>query len=212
MAILNLNQTPHIVAMALRGNTGRYDSPLTGNFQTVDRGGLHWRIQYTFTELFGDDRADLMGTVAALRSQANRLRVPVFDNPARGTYGGTPVVVGASQTGSSINLDGASATVTNWIRKGDYFSIDVNGEHELKMATSDANSDGAGAITIEFEPRLRSSPLDNAEVYVEDGVLEKPQGVFMLSEPETLWSSRPGSNGRTAISLTLTEDVFVTQS
>lgn len=209
MSVFDLTATPNIVVMAMRGNTGVFESPLSGTVQTIDRGGLHWVITYTYTELRGDPRAEMMGMVAALRGQANRLRVPVYDNPKRGTYGGTPLVNGGSQTGSSIILDGAG-TVTDWIKRGDYFSIDVNGEHELKIATADASSSG-GAITINFEPRLRFSPLNNAAVYVEDGVLAKPQGVFYFSNPENNWSSRPGVSKRSVFSLQLTEDVFATQ-
>jgi hypothetical protein len=211
MSTIDLDITPKWVVMELRGNTGVFESPLTGNFQTVDRGGLYWYLAYTFNEMRGDDRAELMGIMAALRSQANRLRVQVYDNPRRGSYGGTPLVAGASQTGSSINIDGCSATVTNWIRRGDYFSIDVNGEHELKMATADADTNGSGAITIAFEPRLRASPLDNAAVYVEDLTLPKPQGVFMNAESASQWSSRPGTNGRSTMTLTMQEDVYITQ-
>jgi hypothetical protein len=210
MSIFDLTVTPNIVGMMLRGNTGSFESPLTGTKQTIDRGGLHWVITYTWTALRGDDRGEMLGLVAALRAQANRVRVKVYDNPKRGAYGGTPLVAAAAQTGSSINLDGCSVGVTNWIRKGDYFSIDVNGEHELKMATADASSNGAGLITIAFEPRLRFSPLNNAAVYVQDGTLPRPQGVFMLSKPENLWSSQPSLNGRTAMSLEFSEDVFAT--
>lgn len=211
MSIFDLAPTPNVVVMNLRGNTAVYPSPLTSSMQTLARGGFHWMATYTWTNIRGDDRADLLGTIAGLRGQENRLRVPVYDNPKRGAYGGTPLVAGASQTGSSIDLDGCSLSVTNWIRKGDYFSIDVNGEHELKMATADASSDGAGLITVAFEPRLRFSPLDNAVVYVEDGVLSKPQGVFVLTNAEQNWSSSPGVVKRTAVSLQMTEDMLATQ-
>ncbi len=207
MSTVNLIVTPQIVVMMLRGNTGVYESPLIGSMQTVDRGGLHWILTYTWTELRGDDRAEMMGLVAELRGQANRARVKVFDNPKRGAYGGTPLVNGASQTGSVLIVDGAG-TVTDWIKRGDYFSVDVNGEHELKMATADASSSG-GAVTLNFEPRLRFSPLNNAAIFVEDGTLPKPNGVFLLTNPETNWSSRPAlADGRTAMSLQFTEDVF----
>lgn len=211
MSILDLSAVPNLVAMQLSGNTGLFQSPLNGSIQTLDRGGLKWEAQYTFSKLRGDERGVLLGTLAGLRSQANRLRVPVYDNPKRGTYGGTPLVAGGSQTGNTINLDGGLGSVSNWIRKGDYFSIDVNGEHELKMATTDANSSG-GSITIGFEPRLRTSPLNNAVVYVEDGVLPKPQGIFILTDPNALWSSRPGNPTHiSVVSLAMTEDVFATQ-
>lgn len=211
MSVFDLTPVPTSVVMAIRGNTGLYESPMTAAAQTVDRGGEHWLAAYTYTNARGDARGELMGTIAALRSQSNRLRVPVYDNPKRGAYGGTPVVDGASQTGFTLNIKSASISVTNWIRKGDYFSVNVNGEHELKMATADASSGGTGLVTLTFEPRLRFSPLDNAAVWVEDGVLSKPQGVFMLTNPENNWSSMPGILKRTATSLQMTEDVFATQ-
>lgn len=208
MSNFDIDIVPNIVVMNLRGNTGIFESPLTGTRQTVDRGGLHWQIAYTFTELRGDDRGVMFGLLAALRAQANQLRVPVYDNAKRGAYGGTPLVDGASQTGSSILLKSAGS-VTDWIKAGDYISIDVNGEHELKLCTADATS-AAGAITVNFEPRLRFSPLDNAAVYVEDGTLPKPRGLFKLTDPEINWSSRPGTQLRTTVSLQMTEDVFGT--
>lgn len=214
MSNFDLDAVPNMVAMTLQGNTALFQSPLIASAQTLDRGGLKWIAIYTYTELTGDDRAELMGLLASLRAQANRLRVPVYDNAKRGAYGGTPLVDGAAQTGSSIDLKGATFNVTDWIKAGDYFSIDVNGEHELKMATADASSDGAGLITVAFEPRLRTSPLDNAVVYVEDGTLPKPRGVFVMTGPEAGWSSRPATpqlNGRSVFSLSMTEDVFATQ-
>ncbi len=211
MATYDLTVAPQIVAVTLRGNTAVYESPLTGNMQTLDRGGLHWVFQYTWTAIFGDDAADMRALVAALRSQANRVRVKVYDNPKRGAYGGTPLVAGASQTGSSLTIDGASNSITDWIKAGDYFSVDVNGEHELKMATADANSDGTGNVTLNFEPALRDSPLDNAAIWVEDGTLPKPGGVFILSDPDATWSSRPTATNRTSVSLQFTEDVYATQ-
>ena len=92
------------------------------------------------------------------------------------------------------------------------FSIDVNGEHELKMATIDANSDGAGLVVLTFTPRIRAAPLDNAAIFVEDGVLTKPQGIFVLQNADTGWSSRPGFPSKiSSMSLAMTEDVFATQ-
>lgn len=214
MSIFDLTPVPQIVMMKPVGNTGLFESPLIGSFQTIDRGGYHWECTYTFTELYGDDRAELMGYLVATRSQANRLRVPIHDNPMRGAYGGTPVVDGGSQTGSSIDLKNCSNNITNWIKRGDYLSIDVNGEHELKMATAPASTNGSGLVTVPFEPRLRFSPLNNAAVYVEDGVLSKPRGVFILKKPDNSWTSRPSkeNRGRTAMSLQMIEDVFATMT
>lgn len=211
MTIFDLNQTPTDVTMEVVGNTGLFKSPLIASAQTLAR-STKWNANYRFSNLRDDDRADLMGTIAALRGQDNRLRVPVFDNPKRGAYGGTPLVDGASQTGFSLNIKGATFNIANWIRRGDYFSIDVNGEHELKMATIDASSDGAGLVVLTFTPRIRAAPLNDAAIFVEDGLLTKPQGIFVLQSADTGWSSRPGFPSKiSSMSLALTEDVFATQ-
>lgn len=208
-------KAPTSVIMTMAANTALFPSPLIASATTLNRGAAKWRVVYAYSNLINIDRAALMALLVKLKGQANRVRVPVYDNPKQGAYGGTPLVAGASQTGTSINLDGCSATVTGWIKAGDYFSIDVNGEHELKMATADASSDGGGAITIDFLPALRASPLDNAAVYVEDGVLSKPQGVFMLSSPAPSWQSTPANNeyvgGTSTFSLDMVEAVFATQ-
>jgi len=211
MSNFNLEETPTAVSMTLVGQTGLFASPLIASAQTIAR-DTKWSANYVFSNMRGDERGNLLGTIASLRGQDNRLRVSVFDNPKRGAYGGTPLVDGASQTGFSLNVKAASINVTNWIRKGDYFSVLVGTEHELKMATTDANSDGTGLVVIDFVPKLRFSPADDAAIFVEDGVLSKPQGIFLLENAESTWQSRPGFPSKiSAVSLAMTEDVFATQ-
>ncbi len=214
MTTFNLTQVPSTITMELRSNTAIFQSPLLGSVQTLDRGGMKWIAQYNYNNISAAKRGELMGLVASLRGQANRLRISVYDNPIRGVYGATPLVDGAAQTGSTLDIKGCPANTTNWIRAGDYFSVVVNGEHELKMCTADASSDGSGLITgLAFEPRLRASPADSAIIQVEDGVLDKPEGVFYLSGTNVGWTSRPfqTTSELSSMTLLLTEDVFSTQ-
>jgi len=212
MSIIDLTEVPTQVSMSLSGSTGLFVSGLTGSVQSIDRGGFRWEAIYTFTNVHHSKRATLMAVIAALRSQANRIRIPVHDNPKQGGYGGTPLVAGGSQTGSSIDLDGVT-NKTDWIKAGDYFGITVNGELELKMCTADTDS-AAGLITIPFEPRLRASPLNNAVVIVDDGVLGSPTGIFLARDPTIGWSSRPFQSGSALSSVTfsLIEDLFASQA
>ncbi len=155
MSIYNLTPVPKTLSMRLLGNTGLAPSPLIASAQTLDRGGLKWQATYNYGNMSGNNRAILLGLIARLRGQAHRVRLPVYDNPRRGVYGGTPLVDAASQTGSTLSFDGAD-NVTDWIKAGDYFSVVVNGEHELKMCTVDLTTSGGGG-TLDFEPRLRAS-------------------------------------------------------
>ncbi len=214
MSNFDLTQIPSTLSMQLVANTALYPSPLVASAQTLDRGGLKWQAVYNYTNISAAKRATLMGLLARLRGQAHRLRVPIYDNPIRGLYGGTPLVDGASQTGSTVAIDGCSNNITNWIRAGDYFSMIVNGEHELKMCTVDASSNGSGQIaTLDFEPRLRASPANDAVIFVEDGTLQKPEGIFVMGGSTVGWSSRPfqTTSELSQIVLNLMEDVFATQ-
>lgn len=213
MTIFDVIVVPNAVSVVPQANTAIFASPLIASAQTLDRGGQKWKMTLTFSNLQTDDRGELLGIITGLRGMANRLRVLVFDNPKRGLYGGTPQVDGASQTGSSIDVKGCSNNITNWIRRGDYFSILVGTEHELKMCTADASSNGSGLITgLAFEPRLRASPANSAAIFVEDGVLSVPRGIFVLSSSGQGWTSKPGKASLLSdISLGLVEDVFITQ-
>ncbi len=210
MTIYSLAAVPSTVSIQLISNTGLFASPLIASAQTLDRGGLKWGLTYNYTNISGAKRGALMGLLARLRGQAHRLSVPVYDNPKRGAYGGTPLVLGGSQTGSQLLFDGAS-NVSNWIRAGDYFSVVVNGEHELKMCTVDLNTSGGGG-TLDFEPRLRASPLNNAAIRVGDGG-PIPEGIFVMQNSNVGWSSRPfqSTSELSQIVLQMIEDVFATQ-
>jgi len=210
VSVYDLTIVPNSLQMSLETQSALFPSPLIASAQTLDRGGQKWRAVLSYINMTTADRATLMALIARLRGQAHRVRIPAHDNPARGFYGGTPLVNGASQTGSTLNVDGVG-TQANWIRAGDYFSVDVNGEHELKMATTDADASG-GSITLNFEPRLRESPLNNAAIYVQDGSLPTPTGVFVLEGDTHGWSSKPWIDKPISdFQMRLIEDVFATQ-
>jgi len=103
---------------------------------------------------------------------------------ARGSLGGTPLVNGAGQTGNTLAIDGASLSVTNWIRKGDYFQLGTGTSARLYMITEDANSNGSGEVTLTFQPALRSSPADNQAVTITGA-----KGLMRLASNTAEWSS-----------------------
>ena len=83
-----------------------------------------------------------------------------------GSTGGSPIVKGASQTGTTITIDGATASQTPWIRGGDV--VKFAGLNLMYDITADANSDGSGNVTLPISPAIFSgnSPADNAAVTV----------------------------------------------
>ena len=85
-----------------------------------------------------------------------------------GALGSTPLVVGAGQTGSSISADGASASITNYFRKGDVIQFasvqDLNPQNYQSTArnkdfvvTANVNSTAGGLLTIPIAPSIVAS-------------------------------------------------------
>jgi hypothetical protein len=98
----------------------------------------------------------------------------------RGASGGTPLVNGASQTGTTLVTDGwPNSTLV--LKAGDYFVVNS----ELKIVTSDATSNGSGQLTISFSPDIRTSPSDNAPLTVSNWTIP----MILASDTETMWET-----------------------
>lgn len=191
---------PNESTMEIRSNTNRYQSELSGAIKTKKRSGDYLALSMSFRNLEGANRAELIGFIMKLQGTRHRFSVRDHSEYQRGAFGGTPLVAGANQVGTSITVDGASNTITNWIRSGDRFQVG----NELKICTADANSNGSGQVTINFAPRLRTSPADNSAIVTANGV-----GIFMLAEDLVSWVNRPGLNGPISdINITAIEDVL----
>lgn len=85
-----------------------------------------------------------------------------------GNYGGTPVVNGAAQTGSSLVTNGWSTSITGLLNLGDVFTIagvfainpknrQSTGSLQNFVVTSTANSDGSGNSTVGIYPAITTS-------------------------------------------------------
>ena len=188
--------TPNTSSIEYRSNTARFISPISGAIQTLDRGGERWIISLQYRNLKDADRAVMLAFLAKLNGQQHRFTLHNHAENNRGAFGGTPLVAGASQTGISLNIDGCSFSVTNWIRAGDFFSVDG----KLKICTADANSNGSGLLTVSFAPRILTAPADNAPLTTSNGT-----GVFLLSDNGAKWSNRPF--GFSDLSIVALEDI-----
>ncbi len=173
---------PLTVDWSLVPNTITFESPLSGSVQTVEFPGARWRVSFSMDNLQEADSALLQAMLVRLRGRAGRLALHNFARPTpRGTIAGTPLVMGAAQTGGTLIIDGC--TVGSTLKAGDF--IGVNGE--LKMVVADATANGSGQMTLTIEPPLRSSPADNAAI-----TTTQPTATFMLAQDETKWTARPG--------------------
>lgn len=157
----------------LETNTQRFESPLTKTVQRVLLGGSRWTATYSLPAMTRAQSANWRAFFLLLEGSVNTFNGFDPDNKTpRGNATGIPLVNGGSQTGSSLVTDGWTHGVTV-LKAGDYFS--VNGE--LKVATSDAVSDGSGNATVAFKPALRASPPDNSVITV-----NRPSCTMVLSD------------------------------
>lgn len=123
-----------------------------------------------------------------------------------GTYGGTPLVNGASQSGNSLITDGWTVTTTT-LNVGDIYTIagvyGVNPQSRQStgalmqfVVTDVTTTDGSGNSTIAFNPAIVASgafqnvtnvPADNAAITVFGAsTTVTPQGMAMHQDAFTL--------------------------
>jgi len=164
-------------------------SPLTGAIQKAARGGQRWHFQLALNNLQGNDRALLQSFLAKLDGPVNDFTVHDHSYTRQGNVGGTPLVNGASQTGSSLIIDGCTGSITDWLMEGDQFSFTNGTFNELKIMTADADTDSGGNTTLNFKPPIRISPANNATIVTTD-----PLGEFYLADNENGWNNKPGGS------------------
>lgn len=173
---------PGSLDWSLAANTQSFQSPLSGSVQTVEMPGARWKASFMLENLTEADSALLQATLVQLRGRSGRIALHNFARAQpRGTLTGTPLVMGASQTGNALIIDDCAVGAT--LKAGDFIGVNS----ELKMVVADATANGSGQMTLTIEPPLRSSPADNAPI-----TLIKPTAIFMFAGDETKWTTRPG--------------------
>lgn len=113
--------------------------------------------------------------------------LPTGMTSPRGVWSFSPVVSGASQTGTSINVYIGSATVVVGYAKAlDY--VQFTGSRKVYQITADASSNGSGVVTLQLNSPLVGSPGDLASVVFGDSVdfnfaiMKKPHTSYLPGE------------------------------
>jgi hypothetical protein len=160
----------------------------------------------TWTNIYGDDRADLLAFFLRLNGKEHRVRLRFYGQQQRGSLGGAPVVDGAGQTGNTLNITGATASQTGWIKAGDVFKYD--GYPGIYVATADADSDGLGDVAIPCVPEIRTSPADAVDVKIDATI-----SALWILEDKLSWGSsamsrlKSGDARTESLTLNFIEDI-----
>ena len=184
MATFSMPATPGFRSsqFGLISNTRVHRSPFDQSVQTLEMTGARWKASYDLPSMNRASASAWHAFLLQCRGMSGRFFA--FDPDAktpRGTALGTPLVNGASQTGTILNTDGWTPLESGLLLAGDYFG--VNGE--LKMVVSAVNSDSNGEAAITFEPSLRSSPPNNDAL-----TTSNPTCTMMLaSDEQAVWDA-----------------------
>lgn len=192
---------PSSSTWGLVSNTATFESPLTGAIQSIDRGGERWRVTLAYQNLSPDDKATMKAFLSRLNGQQHRVVMGDQSLVQRGeftSYFDILLVNGAGQTGNTVNLSGATASVTNYFRPGDMFAVD----NQLKMVTDAVTTGPTGDLTVEFVPRLRQEASNGFSV-----TTDNPRGVFILATDTVSWQNLPGNFAN--LSIELIEDINI---
>ena len=148
-------------------------SPFTLHQQVVSHAGARWEADISLPPMARADAAVWVGFLSSLRGVfGSFIMGPPDAASPLGSAGGSPLIEGAGQTGDTINLDGATASQTGWLKAGDYVQI---GDY-LKVVLADADSDGSGNVQIEVWPEVRNAVADNTAL-----ITASPTGLWRLA-------------------------------
>jgi len=189
---LDLPASPGIESsrFGLEFNNTVFTSPVNKVSQVLRRPGNLWSGLYKLPPMVGAQARTWKAWLTSLGGTAGTFKG--FDPDARTPQGsaqnGQGLVNGAGQTGNSLATDGWPASITGLLLPGDYVQLG----NQLKLITEQVDSDALGNATLNFEPALHKSPVDNGAV-----IVVNPVGVFRLVEDAAAaWEAdRVGAHG-----------------
>lgn len=154
-------------------------SPFTGHRQVQAHAGQWWEADVTLPPMRRATAEAWLAWLVSLNGAEGTFLMGDTANAApRGTARstpGTPLVMGGGQGGGSLIFDGAPASAPGYLLAGDWIQVGSGAGSRLHKVLADADTNGAGQVTVDIWPRLRAAPADNSPV-----VLVDTRGVFSL--------------------------------
>lgn len=146
-------------------NVSKAVSPFTGSEQGVALPGDKWVLTFNYKDLGPSYGRQFKAIKAMLRGGAEVAHIHDLSYiPRRLVEPGAPLINGANQAGTLLNVDGVTPNTTVY-EFGDQISyLCSDGCFRMHMVTGPAVSDGLGQVKIPIMPPLRNPPVDNAAV------------------------------------------------
>lgn len=183
-----LDLRPARQSFFIRTNTTRFESPLTGHVQVLERAGARWVAQLSIVRGDADSRR-MDALLAALKGPVGTVLMPDFRRlSARGSLAGAPQL--ASGTGNTLTINGFTPDAPGVLLQGDLIQTSTGRVH---MVVQDVDADNLGDAFVPVEPVLRdpvtAGPLvtDNCRValrLIDDEQAANPTDNRLLSSFE----------------------------
>jgi hypothetical protein len=159
-------------------------SPFTYKQQIYNHTGQRWEAECQIPPLKRDDAEEWIAWLLSMKGQGGTFLLgDPLGATARGTLGGTPVVNGAAQIGGSLDIDGCTVSVTNWLKAGDYIQLGSASTATLHKILQNVNTNASGQATLDIWPSMRTAPTDGATVITSNAV-----GRFRLNSGQQDWT------------------------
>lgn len=175
------------IVLTARNSIAVATSPFTLSQQVMKHQGARWEANVTLPPMKRSSAEEWIAFLISLNGQYGTFLLgDPIGATARGvasTNAGTPLVNGGSQTGQTLNIDGAPNSITGYLKAGDYIQLGTNSSSRLHKVLADANSNASGQVSLDIWPALRSSPADNSSV-----IVANTKGLFRLSSSDASFS------------------------
>jgi len=172
------------VVFSAESVVGVTESPFSFNQQIFRHAGQRWLAQITLPPLTQDQGEEWASFLLRLRGRFGTFLLgdPASET-ARGSAGqapGTPVLDAAN--GDSIDITGAPASATGYLKAGDYIQIGSAANARLYKVLEQVNTNGSGAATLNIWPAFRENAALGSSIIVNNA-----RGLFRLSSNQTDW-------------------------
>lgn len=143
------------------------DETQDGSENVRKTGSQYYRCTLKWNRLTEAEFAPVNAFIESLRGRFTPFTVvlPLISTP-QGAGGGSPVVVGAAQTGLVLDVDGCPVSTPGWLKANDVFKLAA--QSKVYRLAADADTDGTGAVSLQLVQPLMESPADNEVLTIID--------------------------------------------
>ena len=166
-------------------------SPFTFAGQAHEYAGKMWTADITLKPMRRSDAEQWIAWLMSLKGQLGTFYLgdPLGCTPLGSARNADTVTIdGTTSSGSTLDIQSAPLSTTDYLKAGDYMQIGSGASRQLFKVLTDVDTDASGTATVDVWPNVRTIIADNAPV-----TFESAKGVFRLSSNETSWSVNEAS-------------------